>query len=72
LYTSDLAYKNSVNFDHPHSVGTRHETYRFEVDLLGAIIGKELGPGMDPPHWVRLSKKQTILTKPTNSLTMEM
>jgi hypothetical protein len=72
LYTSDLAYKNNVNFDHPYSVGTRHETYRFEVDLLGAIIGKELWPGMDPPHWVRLSKKQTILTKPTNSLTMEM
>ena len=41
------------------------------MDLLGAIVGKELGPGVDLPHWVRLGKKKTILTKPTNSLEVE-
>ena len=41
------------------------------MDLLGAIAGKELGPGMDLPQWVRLGKKKTILTKPTNSLAVK-
>ena len=52
-------------------VNTGHESYWFEVNLLSAIVGKELWPGMDLPQWVRLSKKKTILTKPTNSLAVK-